>query len=403
MIRSLIITALILIAAALLGLREKQQFSREKVANDKLLREVAANPNDDPLSPVNTERNKADRAKQAKVRKLTNDFFALYRITLESPAAAFAEERLRTEAELKTRLEALDPSEIRLFMEECNNNPDLNAQARQSLDVLVQRVFVVKYPIEMARMMTQAPNQFGIGDGKGYDSFSHLVYYYSGEQPDLQIVFQCLSEAPPKFQSRYIGLSTKFGTESPSQRAELLEEMRYFAVTPEQQELVNGQLSELAFGRSDAKGSFIELTDWIESANLSSEELVAATKGMQDKVRVGETAQWLDWLAKSDVPDAVAKERAFELAARWTEKDYQAVGQWLNSSPGSPEKTAVAGAYAAKVYPYDPENAMKWIQTLPQGPDRTKALEGIYQGMRNDESYDRKAVEAFARENGLRE
>jgi hypothetical protein len=323
-------------------------------------------------------------------------FLRCIAIAPENPAAVSAEE-LRIEAELKSRLEALDPSEIKLFMEECNNNPDLNAQIRQSLDVFVQKVFIVKYPIEMARMMSQAPKQFGIEDGKSYDSFSHLIYYYSGEQPDLQIVFQCLSEAPPEFQSKYIGLSTKFGTESPSQRAELLEEMRYFAVTPEQQELVNGQLSELAFGRPDAKGSFVELSDWLGSANLSSGELVAATKGMQDKVRVGETGQWLDWLAKSDMPDEIAKERAFELATRWTEKDYQAVGQWLNSSPGSPEKTAVAGAYAAKAYPYDPENAMKWIQTLPQGTDRTKALETIYRDLPQGSD----EAKAFASENGL--
>lgn len=398
MLRSLIISALILIAAALLGWREKRQYSSEKAITDKLLKEVRANPGIDPDSPINIERRKAERVKQTKVKTLTRDFFSIYLDATQNPDAVSSEELARLQAALKSRLEALDPSEIKLFMEECNNNPDLNAQIRQSLDVFVRKVFIVKYPIEMARMMTQSPKQFGIGDGKGYDSFSHLVYYYSGEQPDLQIVFQCLSEAPPEFQSRYIGLSTKFGTESPSQRAELLEEMRYFAVTPEQQELVNGQLSELAFGRPDAKGSFLELSDWIGSANLSSDELVAATKGMQDKVRVGETGQWLDWLAKTGIPDDVSKDRAFELATRWTEKDYQAVGQWLTSSPDSPEKTAVAGAYAAKAYPYDPENAMKWIETLPQGPDRTKALETIYQGMPKDSD----AAKAFASEYALR-
>lgn len=324
-------------------------------------------------------------------------FFSIYRDAAQNPDSVSSEELARLQAELKSRFEALDPSEIELFMEECNNDPDLNAQIRQSLDFFVQKVFIVKYPIEMSRMMTQSPKQFGIGDGKSYDSFSHLIYYYSGEQPDLQIVFQCLSEAPPEFQSKYIGGALRFGVGSPSQRAELLEEMRYFAVTPKQQELVNGQLSDLVFGRSDAKGSFIELTDWIGSANLSSEELVATTKGMQDKVRVGETGQWLDWLAKSDVPDEIAKERAFELATRWTEKDYQAVGQWLNSSPGSPEKTAVASAYAAKTYPYDPETAMQWIQTLPQGTDRMKALMTIYQGM----VVDSEEAKAFARNYGL--
>ncbi len=403
MIRSILISALILIAAALLGLREKQQFSREKEAKDKLLKEVGANPDDYPQSPVNIERRKTERAMKEKVKVLNRDFFALYRVPPESPAAAFAEERLRIKADLKSRLGALTPEEIKLFMEEFNNDPDLNAQIRQSLDVFVEKVFIAKYPIEMARMMSQSPKQFGIGDGRDYDLFSYLIYYYSAQEKDLQIVFECLAESPPEFQSKYIGGALRFGAGSPSQRAELLEEMRYFAVTPEQQELVKGQLSELAFGRSDAKGSFIELSDWLGSANLSSDELVAATKGMQDKVRVGETAQWLDWLAKAEMPDEVSKQRAFELANRWTEKDYQAVGQWLNSSPGSPEKNAVASAYAANTYPYDPENAMKWIQTIPQGPERTKALEAIYQGIRKDENYDREAVEAFAREHGLKE
>ena len=198
-----------------------------------------------------------------KVKTLGRDFFALYREAPENPAAAFSEERLRMEAELKARLGDLDPAGIRLFMEECINNPDLTVQIRQSLNNYVQKVFIQKYPIETARMMSQSPEMFGIGDSRIYDPFAYLVYYYSGENPDLPTVFQCLSEAPPEFQSKYIGQATKYAADSPSRRAELLEEMRSFATTPERKELVNGQLSELAFGRPDAKGSFIELSDWI--------------------------------------------------------------------------------------------------------------------------------------------
>jgi len=399
MIRSLIISALILIAAALLALKEKQQLSVAKETNETILRQIANDPSIDPQSPINIERRKAQRAKQEKVKTITLDFFALYGIAPADPAAVSGEERLRIEAELKSRLEALDPSEIKLFMEECNNNPDLTAQIRQSLDAFVQKVFIVNYPLEMTRMMTQSPKQFGIGEGKNYDSFSHLVYYYSGEKRDLQTLFECLSEAPPEFQAKYIGGAIQFGTGSPSQRAELLEEMRYFATSPEQQELVKSKLSDLAFARPDANGSFVELTDWIGSANLSSEELVAATVGMEQKVRVAETGQWLDWLAKNDIPDEEAKQRAYELASRWTDKDYQAVGQWLNRTPDSPEKAAVASAYATKTYPYDPENAMKWVSTIPRGPERTKALEAIYQNMPKDSD----VAKAFANEYGLRE
>jgi hypothetical protein len=87
----------------------------------------------------------------------------------------------------------------------------------------------------------------------------------------------------------------------------------------------------------------------------------------------------------------------FDLATAWTEKDYLAVGKWLNSAPAGPEKSAVASAYAAKVYPYDPEGAKQWIQTLPEGSDRSKALETIYENMPEDSD----AAKAFASEFGL--
>jgi hypothetical protein len=234
----------------------------------------------------------------------------------------------------------------------------------------------------MARMMSKSPESFGIDEKtmtEGYiqDPFKQLVYYYSWIKKDIKLVFQCLAEAPPEYQSRYISGALEFYAYSAPKRTELLEVMRAFASTPEQVELVKGQLSELVFGRGGAKTTFIEVSDWLKSANLSSDELVAATKDMQKKVRVGETGQWLDWLAKSEVPDEVSKARAFELATTWTEKDYLAVGKWLNSAPDSSEKSAVVSAYAAKAYPYDPEGAMKWIDSLPQGPDRSKALEAI--------------------------
>ncbi len=395
MIRSLTISALILIAAALLGWREKEKLSVEKEANEKILRQIANDSSIDPLSPINIERRKEESAKREKVRAISRDIFDLY-LRIAANDLSGIDVGL-VEADLKSRMDALNLDEIKLFMEECNSNPDLNEKLRGSLNNLIQIIFIPKYPIDMARMMTESPEQFGISVESRFDPYRYLVYYYTGQNKDFQTIFELLAEAPPEFQSKYIGVALQFGTEIPSQRAELLEEMRYFASTPEQKELVDAQLSNLVFSRPNVKGSFIELSEWIGSANLSSDELVAATKGMQDKVRVSETAQWLDWLVKNDMPDDASKQRAFELATRWTEKDYQAVGQWLTSSPDSPEKTAVAGAYAAKTYPYDPENAMKWVDTLPQGPDRTKALKAIYQNMSKDSD----EAQAFANQYGL--
>jgi hypothetical protein len=400
--RSLIICAVICIAAALLGWRESKQLSRIKEANAKLVREAAAIPIDDTsqskAASLRMAQGKEGLAMKEKVKSLASDYVAL----LRNESGASAEELAILRENIKSRLEELAPLAIREFMGEFNSLPDVNSGMKSDVNEYVMNVFIMKYPVEMAGMMSKNPELFSISTQSMperviYDPFKFLVYHYCWMKKDLPLVFECLAEASPEFQSKYLGGALEHYADTPLHRAELFEEMRAFASTPEQMELVRGQMSDLLFDRPDAKVTFVEANELLQSANLSSEELVCATKDMEKKVRVGETGQWLDWLAKTEIPDEVSKERAFELATRWTEKDYLAVGQWLNSSPDSPEKAAVASAYAAKTYPYDPVNAMKWVQTLPQGPDRTKALQSIYQGMPKDSD----AANAFARENGL--
>jgi hypothetical protein len=404
---SLVICTLILIVAALLGWREGQQLSGKKEINAKLVTEAAAIPNESikrpkpaTVSDQSVDRRKEDLAMKKKVKALASDYFAL----LRNDGGASAEQLVTLRENIKSRLEQLDPSAIREFMVEFNSNPDVNSGMKSDVNEYVMNVFINKYPLEMARMMSNSPELFSISNQSMperviYDPFKYLVYHYCWMKKDLPLVFQCLAEASPEFQSKYISGALEHYADTPLRRAELFEEMRAFASTPEQVELVRGQFSDLLFDRPDAKVTFVEVSDLLQTANLSSDELVAATKDMEKKVRVGETGQWLDRLAETDIPDEISKERAFELATRWTEKDYLAVGQWLNSSPDSPEKSAVASAYAAKTYPYDPEVAMQWIQTLPRGPERTKALQTIYQGIPKDND----AAKVFAREHGLDE
>lgn len=400
--RSLIICAAIFLIAALLGWWESRQLSSRREINARLVREAAAKLGSDTQSPNAVERRNEYLAMRERVKAIGLDYFALFRNYGENATGESGEEFTKRQAEIKSRLEELDPAAIRQFMDECFSKPELNLRIKRDLNGYVRTVFIAKYPVEMARMMSKSPELFGI-DGKsateGYiqDPFQHLVYYFSWVKKDIQTVFQCLAEAPPEFQSKYISGALEHYAYSAPKRTELLEEMRAFASTPEQAELVKGQLSELVFGRGGAKATFVEVSDWLESANLSGDELDAATKDIEKKVRVGETGRWLDWLAKRDLPDDVSKDRAFELASAWTEKDYLAAGKWLNSAPASPEKSAVASAYAAKVYPYDPEGAMQWIQTLPEGPDRSKALETIYENMPKDSA----EANAFASEFGL--
>jgi hypothetical protein len=372
------------------------------------VKEAAAIPSEDAPSrqsptvrKIRTDRSNDDPARQAVIKALVNDYFALYRDYEANPSGKSSEEFEKLKAEVQSRIYELGPAGFEDFIAGFSNNPDLTARMKRAIQSMAIDFFNKNYPLEMAAILCKSPEMFKTKPDPTYqenvrDPFFHLIFHCRNELKDTRLALQCLAAAEPEYQEKYIS-TVITDANNAQERDKLLAEIREFATTPEQVALVNNTLSQLAFGPDYAKLTFKEVSDWLGSANLSGEELVGATKDMQNKVRVGETAQWLDWLAKSDVPDEVSKDRAFQLASSWTEQDYQAVGQWLNSSPDSPEKTAVAGAYAAKAYPYDPENAMKWIQTLPQGPDRTKALEAIHQDLPQGSD----EAKAFASENGL--
>jgi hypothetical protein len=344
------------------------------------------------------DRRKEELATKEQIASLTREFFTVFRDENDDELTK------KKKKEIENRISGLSPAEIKRFIAECSIQPDINEGIKNQIEYFVIGIFNKKYPIEMAAFISYSPEYFGAKSKLARDGFYrrdpffYLIYNCRQKEKDINLAFRCLAAAEPSFQAKYIDTILNQPQNS-EQRNKLLPEMRAFAITPEQVELVNNTMGELAFGPDYAKLTFAEVSSWLESANLSSDELVGATKEMQNKVRVGETGQWLDWLAKSDLSDEVAKVRAFELASRWTDKDYQAVGQWLNRTPDSPEKAAVASAYAAKTYPYDPENAKKWLQTLPQGPDRTKALMTIYQRIPRDSD----EAQAFENEYGLRE
>ncbi len=347
------------------------------------------------------DRRDEEVARKAAAIGLVDDYFALYRDYEANPNGKSSQEFEKLKADVQGRIYALGPAGFEDFIAGFSNNPDPTPRMKRAIQSMAIEFFNKNYPLEMAAILSKSPEIFKTKPDPTYqenvrDPFFHLILHCRNELKDTRLALQCLAAAEPEYQEKYIS-TVITDANNAQERDRLLAEMREFATTPEQVALVNNTLSELAFGPDYAKLTFKEVSDWLGSANLSGEELVGATKDMQNKVRVGEAGQWLDWLAKSEVPDEVSKERAFELASAWTEADYQAAGKWLNSVPDSPEKSAVAGAFAAKAYPYDPENAMKWIQTLPQGPERTKALEAIYQGMPKESD----AAKDFARENGL--
>jgi hypothetical protein len=212
--------------------------------------------------------------------------------------------------------------------------------------------------------------------------------------------FQVLRDMEPSKHSETISRIIEAAV-TPGQRAVTLAALRQFAAAQQNPQILNDGISDLAFGGVNNKRGFEETSTWLASARLSGEELESATQNMEHRVKPEEAARWLEWLGDSGLPEDVVRDRAYNLSAGWTEKDYQAAGKWLASAPDSPGKSAAVGAFAAKVHPFEPEIAVQWLETLPQGPDRNKALEAIYRGMQENKNYEKEAVDAFAREHGF--
>jgi hypothetical protein len=188
---------------------------------------------------------------------------------------------------------------------------------------------------------------------------------------------------------------------TPGQVDVTLAALRQFAAAQQNPQVLKDGISEIAFGGVNNKRGFGEASKWLASGQLSAEELESATRNMEHRVKTDETARWLEWLGDSGLPEEAVKDRAYNLSAEWTEKDYKAAAKWLATAPDSPGKSAAVGAFAAKVHPYQPQIAMQWLEILPQGSDRNKALEAIHRGMRENTNYDKEAVDAFAREHGF--
>ncbi len=188
---------------------------------------------------------------------------------------------------------------------------------------------------------------------------------------------------------------------TPEQRAIVYSALRDRATDPNEsprsEEFVGRVIRELAFSAGGSLSGFEEASAWIESAQLSEKEFEVATDALSLRLNPNENGKWIEWMGNSGMSEKLAKQRIAEIAEDWTKGDYRAIGKWLSTAPDSLGKTTAVATYAATVYDYDPDNAMQWLQTLPQGPDRSKALETIHQSMPKDSDQ----AKAFAIEHGL--
>ncbi|HSP43800.1 MAG TPA: hypothetical protein VLO11_13080 [Luteolibacter sp.] len=436
---SIILSAIILIVAAAFGWQGQRQLVSVRTTHAKLVEEAAAlgistGTGESGNLRARTRREaRPDKVAEAKSVAAELIAFAREMEEFEKSGERPDAETMKRIVDFMDRMLSLDASQMKILLAEFREATGLKDETRQGMLMFSIMTLSNDHPRAALELFTESSDLLGdnrmmakhamggalanwakddpLGalewirankeahpDLVTEDAMTHLVAGVASKDPVL--AFQFLGELDKS--QREDGITKIIEASStPEQRTATLAALREYASTHQSAELLEAGIQNLAFGTGMHERPFEENSAWLASAEFSNEELASATEHMEHRVKTGDTGQWIEWLANSELPDKVSKDRAYDLAARWTEKDYQAAGKWLANAPDSPEKHAAVSAYAAKVHPYEPEIAMQWLQTLPPGDDRSKALERMHRAMPRNSDTEKAAAEAFAREHGL--
>lgn len=134
-------------------------------------------------------------------------------------------------------------------------------------------------------------------------------------------------------------------------------------------------ITELA--GSALKGGDAAARQWVTAARLTPTEMEAFSRKIAlEDMDPREIGGWVECLAGAGA-ETFPGQPVHRMVEYWTRMDYRAAGEWLISTADGPAKQASIRAYAETVAKYEPEVAEQWAMTLPAGKDRDETLAKI--------------------------
>lgn len=186
---------------------------------------------------------------------------------------------------------------------------------------------------------------------------------------------------------------------NPDQRTAILAALRgHLQTIPDsgdREEILRESLESM--GRNLSGEDFETVRSWIADAKLSQQESAGFAAGLSYFNTKEDTGRWIEWMA-ANLPEDDARDGADNLVGQWTQQDYLAAGKWLAAAPDGPAKQASVATYAETVAEYEPQVAVQWALTLPEGDERKATLDAIYH---NWPEKDAAAAAEFARQYGI--
>ena len=449
---SIAATLVILTIAATLGWRSRQELSEVRRTHENLVAEAAAlGISGDPAAmkrrPLATKRGiREDKMAQAK--QVAAEFIAFAREmeNVEERGSQPDPETMKRMVDFMDRMLALDGDQLKTVIEAVRSEPGLKDDTRHGLIMFSIMSLANDHPRAAVALFTESSDLLG---EQGAMMAEHLIggalsnwakddpmgalewiRKNGATHPDLVNddtkagLLSGVASKDPALALQLIGeLYGTEGNDSDSGPETAIIRIASAARTPEERlatlaalrahageraageardNIIAEGLHALTFGTGYRNAGFETTTAWLDSAKLTPGELAAATRNIEHSVQLADSGRWIEWLSQSGLPAKDVNERIHDLTTRWTRDDYRAAGNWLATSPDSPQKQAAIRAYAETVFPYDPDVAVQWANTLPAGETRDRTFKEIHQSMPKETDAEKAAAEAFAAEHGIR-
>jgi hypothetical protein len=332
--------------------------------------------------------------------------------------------------EIMSKLMDLDASQIKVLITGLRDDKSLTGGMRSEMIGLTLMMLSEKNPaaalellmkssgLPVGNPVTRQVATSALGHWSNQDPAAALDWLWKNadERPDLtddemkqciiggaarndpELAFKLIGETNLDDKAAAVQMLVEAG-KTPEQRTAILDALRdhlaSISDTTEREDLLNESLESMA--RNISEEGFDAVQSWISKSKLSPEESARFAAGLSYFNTKQDTGRWIDWMA-ANLPTEQLRDNVDNLIGQWTQQDYQAAGKWLAASSDGPAKNASVSAYAMIVAEYEPQTAVQWALTLPEGQERQATFESIYQ---NWPKNDAAAAAAFAQEHGI--
>ncbi len=436
----IVVSVLVLAAAAGLGWRDHLRLASVQATHRELVAQAAAlgialDPADPAERVRTTKRPREDRDAGAKDAAAGFIVYAKEMQALGGKLGMPLDEATRKRMmDQMDRMMALDGSQLKVVIAElCANSPpqiDL-------IDFSIKRL-AKDYPQQALAILTDSPGLLDLihrtTNGQAENLIQNVLKGWANNDPLAAIewfrknggklpdylanpaawgLISGSASSDPKLAFQLVGeLGFDAGifvpsiarkrAKTPEQRAATLAALREWrAAAPDDkasEDAAGEAIRLLAFGESYQPNDFDHVTRWVDAANFSPQELESLTQGVERSLKLDETGKWIEWLGKTLLADAV-NEFIFRLVSKWSERNYEAAGNWLATAPASPARHIAACAYAETIITKDPATAIEWALSVPEGEERDRTLKKLYEKWPKEDSA---ARHAFAEEHGIK-